>query len=154
MFWLGITKTQADRLCLLPRYIDRSIVPQSHPYLTNKNHLGPLATDWESEIRSFDKKRADTFKHYVVAMRRVLEQLSKVLEGESQAIFIVGHSQWNGNMIPTADLFTELSSDWFDTVEHFWYPIKNRYMSYSRHNGANIDKEYVLVFRRIEGGKA
>jgi hypothetical protein len=37
---------------------------------------------------------------------------------------------------------------WFDAVDYYSYPVRNRYMSYSRHNGATIDREYVLVFSR------
>jgi hypothetical protein len=34
--------------------------------------------------------------------------------------------------------------------QEYWYPVKNRHMSYGRRNGANIDREYVLVFRRTD----
>jgi hypothetical protein len=45
-------------------------------------------------------------------------------------------------------LFVELAGPTISLAEHLWYPVVNRYMSYARHNGANIDREYVLVFKK------
>lgn len=53
-------------------------------------------------------------------------------------------------MIPTSKLFVELAGPSMVLAEHLWYPVTNRYMSYSRHNDASIDKEYVLVFKRAK----
>ena len=62
---------------------------------------------------------------------------------------VVGNGKWNGEEIPTVDLFDELSGPNFQFTDCFWYPIKNRYMSYSRRNGASIDKEHVLVLHKV-----
>jgi len=66
----------------------------------------------------------------------------------SPAVLVVGHSSWNNSKIPTTELFGEIAGSAFTLREVLWYPIKNRYMSYSRHNGADINREYVLAFYR------
>jgi hypothetical protein len=69
-------------------------------------------------------------------------------EEGAPVVVVVGSSTWNGKSIPTADLFYELAGTAFEHDPPLWYPVKNRYMSYARRNGANIDKEYVVVLRR------
>ncbi len=148
MFWLGFTETQEDRLTLLPHYIGRPKVPMKHPYVAGNSVESPLAIGWENRIREVDAERANAFKHYLVAMRKSLMQIAHILHVGQHALFVVGHSTWNGDEVPTGHLFEELASPWFVIEDRLWYPVENRYMSYNRHNGANIDREYVLVFRR------
>ena len=148
MFWLGEVLDQADRLELLARYIGRPKVPQSHPFVSDAAVSTALAVEWENRIRAIDKKRADAFRHYIVGMSRCFGELAAVLDRGAPAVFVVGHSSWNSAEIPTTELFAEISGDAFELEELLWYPVKNRYMSYSRHNGADISSEYVLVLRR------
>lgn len=148
MFWLGLIENQAERLALLPRYIGRPRVAQRHPFVATEHIATPLARKWEFKMRKVSGERSNDFKHYVVAMHKTFQQLGRIITKDGYALFVVGHSAWNGSEIPTADLFVELADASFSLVEQLSYPIKNRYMSYSRHNGANIDHEYVLVFRR------
>lgn len=148
MFWLGLTASHADRLELLPRYIGRSRVNRSDALLKRKKDLGLLSTSWEEKIRGVSAVRADAFVHYIVAMKNVFTELAKIMRQGSPVIFVLGHSEWNGSRLPTSDLFVEIAADLFALEEQMLYPIKNRYMSYSRRNGADISQEYVLVFRR------
>jgi tRNA G10 N-methylase Trm11 len=148
MFWLGFTNIQEERLALLPKYIGRSQVPKSHPLLCEEEIKTPLVRSWAEHIRSVSPQRADAFRHYVLAMKKALQEISSVLESGGRAIFVVGHSSWNGQQIPTGRLFAELAEPTLSLAEHLWYPVVNRYMSYARHNGANIDREYVLVFKK------
>ena len=76
-------------------------------------------------------------------MARVFRALSRILRPGAPAIFVVGHSTWNSVEIPTSALFREISAHLFSLEKILSYPIKNRYMSYSRHNGADITVEYV-----------
>lgn len=149
MFWLGLTKSHEERLALLPRYIGRHKVPQSHPFVATEESFTPLAGEWELRMRQVSEERANAFKHYQVAMGRSLREIEKVLPVGGLAVFVVGHSTWNSSEIPTADLFAELAKPRLRLIKRLWYPVVNRYMSYSRRNGANIDKEYVLVFERV-----
>lgn len=148
MFWLGLTETHQDRLDLLPKYIGRARVPKSHPFVADGSIDTPLVKSWETMIREVSTERADSFKHYVVAMHKVFDQLGALLKPSGSAVFVVGHNSWNGRSIPTGELFVEMAGASMSLVDHFWYPISNRYMSYSRHNGASIDREYVLVMTR------
>jgi len=67
------------------------------------------------------------------------------LKPTGPAIIVVGNSRWNDTQIPTCSLVAEAASDHFDLIDSMWYPLKNRYMSFKRHNKADIDKEFVLV---------
>lgn len=149
MFWLGFTETQHKRVRLKHKYIGRPQVRVGEAAIVDETEL-PLATAlWYKKIRAESVSRANAFKDYVASMQRVFEQLGALLSAGQPAIFVVGNSNWHGQEIPTKDLLVELAQTWFEVEEVFWYPLKNRYMSYSRHNGANIDREYVLVFRRV-----
>ncbi len=86
-------------------------------------------------------------------MQRCFASLADLLPVGGKAIFVLGKSSWNGRKLPTTELFRELAAPHFRLLQHQWYPLKNRYMTYSRHNGASIDKEYVLVFERISARK-
>lgn len=148
MYWLGLTNNHDERLRLLNKYIGRPKVPRRDPLLKNGALRDALAKEWEHRIRAVSMERADAFRHYMLAMTRVFEGLSRILRPGSPAVFVVGHSSWNSAEIPTTNLFEELAGDWFYLDELLKYPVKNRYMSYKRHNGANILTEYVLVLRR------
>ncbi len=147
MYWLGLTETPDDRLALLHRYVGRPKVPQSHPF-TQATLRTRSAKQWEGRIRKVSTERADAFRHYISAMSHFFEGLGSHLRKGAPAILVVGHSDWNGTKIPTTTLFQELSGSAFDLSEVMYYPVKNRYMSYERHNKASISREYVLVLRR------
>lgn len=148
MYWLRMTDSPADRLRLLPQYIGRATVPMTHTLLAEPTPEVELIKRWEKRIRAEAPARANAFKHYVVAMHKTFHELHRLLPKGRPAIFVVGKSTWNGYSIPTADLLASLSSKWFVEQERLWYPVKNRYMSYARRNGANIDREYVIVLKR------
>jgi hypothetical protein len=148
MYWLGFTNSPSDRLTLLPRYIGRDKVSQRHPFVADGELDVPLVKAWESRIRRVRPKRADAFKHYVVAMSKALKQFASVLPAGGHVLLVLGHSSWNGQTIPASKLFAALAGPNFRLRDYLWYPVSNRYMSYDRHNGADIDKEYVLRLER------
>ena len=148
MFWLGFTRTQADRLALKAEYLGKPKVPQKDKTLARSGQLGGLAGEWHTLLQNTSPQRANAFKHYAVSMTMAFARLARVLKPDKPAVVVVGHSSWNGAEIPTIDLFLELSAAHFALVDYAWYPIRNRYMSFSRRNGANIDREYVLVMRK------
>lgn len=148
MFWLKHTKSQVDRLRLLDKYIGRPKVPRSHRLLSETTLENRLASYWEKRIRASSPDRADAFKHYIVSMGLVFNGIAQILNASRPAVFVVGHSSWNGTELPTTDLFQEIAGSQFSLQELLCYPVKNRYMSYSRHNDANISMEYVLAFRK------
>jgi SAM-dependent methyltransferase len=148
MFWLGLTENQEARLRLLKSYIGRPKVAHSDPLLQKASIDTDLAKYWDARIRQLAPRRADAFRHYIASMSLVFTRLAEVLQPGRLAIFIVGHSTWNGTEIPTTELFTEVARGGFSIESVLTYPVKNRYMSYSRHNGADISTEYILVMRR------
>jgi len=145
MFWLGLTNSQAEREKLLPGYIGRPHIPAKDPLFSLPWDPPPLARAWEERMRAVVPRRADDFRHYVQAMHRSFSSFARVVRFGGPMLMVVGHSSWNGDRIPTGRLFAELASD-FALEDTLYYPVKNRYMSYARHNEASIDKEYVLVF--------
>jgi hypothetical protein len=148
MFWLGHTVSQSERLALLPDYIGRPKVALSNPLLAEPWKPSALADEWERKIHEQQEGRASDFRHYVQAMTKVFGQLAIRMSPGRPAIFVLGQSRWNGEQIPTEELIAELARPDFTLQEVLSYPVKNRYMSYSRHNEANINREYVLVLRR------
>jgi hypothetical protein len=150
MFWMGLTADQTVRLELLPRYIGRPRIRASHPLLAEPWPTEGLAAEWEREIAAVDTQRATDFRHYMLAMSRVFRRVAERTERGAPVIMVIGHSAWNGGRIPTLQLFEEIAQQWFGTDETLWYPVQNRYMSYSRRNGASIDREHVIVLRRTE----
>lgn len=150
MFWLGFTKTQEERLELMRSYVGRSAIPQKELYPFDDHQLGSLATDWESRMRKSSIRRANAFRHYAVSMKEAFNQFARHLKDDKPVVMVVGNSKWNGSEIPTAELFAEFAAPDLRLTDRFWYPVKNRYMSYSRRNGASIDKEHVLVMQKVE----
>ena len=148
MFWLGFTKTQEARLELMRSYVGRSAIPQKELYPPDEHQLGSLAADWESNMRKSSIGRANAFRHYAVSMKLAFNQFARCVKDDKPVVMVVGNSKWNGSEIPTAELFAELAAPDLRLTDRFWYPVKNRYMSYSRRNGASIDKEYVLVMQK------
>jgi hypothetical protein len=150
MFWLDLTKTHEHRLQLLDQYLGRPHVPQRHRFVLNTELLSwEQAAANERRMREQTPRRADEFRHYCIGMSRTFARLAEVLRPGSPAIFVVGNSRWKGSDLDTSNLLAELSRPAFRLDDHLWYPVRNRHMSYGRHNGANIDREYVLVLRRI-----
>jgi hypothetical protein len=148
MYWLDLVRDHQERLSLLPQYIGRFRVSRKHPFLATPNLKSGFAQRWHRIIEKEDPEAADAFTHYAVAMQKCFASLSTKLRPNSKAIFVIGKSSWNGRTLPTTKLFEEVAMPYFRLREQFWYPIKNRYMTYSRRNGASIDTEHVLVFRR------
>ena len=130
-------------------YVGRPSIALKDTYTDEDSPLGSLASHWESKIRTASTARANAFKHYSVSMKLVFNQFVRVLKDDKLVVMVVGNSKWNGIEIPTAELFAVLAGANVRLIDCFWYPVKNRYMSYSRRNGASIDKEYVLVLQKV-----
>jgi hypothetical protein len=147
MFWLDLTKTQADRLALQPSYIGKHRVAASNPILRAPWSPSPDAQNWLDRMEEQSPARARDFRAYMTSMDAVFDRWADLLPSGGLAVCVVGRSTWNGADVPTDQLFMELAHGRFDLADHLTYPVKNRYMSYARHNGANINEEHVLVLR-------
>ena len=149
MYWLDLVNNRGEQLLLRPQYIGRNRVAKSDPVVSNSRLTSDLAVYWETKFASQNPQRAADFKHYVLSMMKCLTGIGRLLDAGRHAIFVVGQNSWNGHQLPTVDLFNEMAAPQFHLVEQYWYPIKNRYMTYSRHNNANINKEYILVYEKL-----
>lgn len=150
MFWLGMTRTQSDRLELLEDYLGRPKVPERHPYVSSDRLDLPRVQNVEAKMREVSAERANAFKHYAIGMSRAFKSMARRMDAGAKCVLVVGHSSWNGGSINTSQLMADLAWPHFVLSERLFYPVKNRYMSYERHNGANIDREHVLVFERAK----
>ncbi|MDE0096810.1 MAG: DNA methyltransferase [Gammaproteobacteria bacterium] len=148
MYWLGLVKNRQDRLALRSKYIGRQQVAKSDPIIIRTTLQSSLAKKWEKRMAEHSEQRARDFKHYVLSMTQTIAGLSGLLKDGGKAVFVVGKNSWNDYEIPTVELFDEIVGNKFKLIDRYWYPIKNRYMTYTRHNNANIDKEYVLVYEK------
>jgi hypothetical protein len=146
-FWLGHVQTQSERERAIPDYIGRPHIAQKDPVFKLEWKPRGMVAKWENRIAAEAPGRASDFRHYCISMGTFFDRLANVLEEGSPVVMVVGHSSWKGVEIPTAALLAELANG-FTLSEVLHYPVKNRYMSYARHNKASIDKEYVLVFRK------
>lgn len=147
MYWLNMVRSQDDRLALIRQYIGRERVRVDNPRLkwqTPSPYLNRLLAH-AAKIRP-DRERA--LRHYCSSMDSALKQFAKVLKKDGLAVIVVGNSKWNGRRVRPTKLIEELASDSFDILERLTYRTRNRYMSYSRHNGADIDREYVIALRK------
>jgi SAM-dependent methyltransferase len=147
-YWLGLAKSHEERLVLRKGYLGQAKVRQDDEFLMRDLFAGRVVRSWEARMRKVSAERANAFHHYVNSMHAVFKELAGRLRNGAPAVFVVGHSTWNSSPLPTTTIFRELAEPWFSLRELWWYPISNRYMSYSRRNGANIDREFVLVFER------
>ncbi len=148
MYWLSFVQSQDDRLRLAPRYLGRVQVRQSNPKLRvrfDSQYVRCLI----SHARRISPGRERSITHYCASMSRVLEQIARALKPGGRAVFVVGNSKWNGRRVRATRLLTELALPYFEVASVFSYTTRNRYMSYERHNGANVNREFVLVLKKL-----
>lgn len=147
MYWLRLVESHTDRLELLPKYIGRPRVAAKNSIFDLDWQPDGLVAEWFEKINAVNTKRAADFRHYMVSMSLVFRELAGLVREGSPVVMVVGESSWQGEAIPTGKLLEAVAHPRFKLDERLWYPIKNRYMSYTRHNGADIAHEHVLVFR-------
>lgn len=151
MYWLGFVHDREERLRLRCQYIGRHGVRKSERLVARPTASETLAGQWEAKLNERSEARGIAFRHYVNAMTKCIEGMAKVLKEGGKAVFVVGKNTTScGLTIPSTEILDEIAGKRFELGERSWYPVKNRYMTYARRNGANIDKEYVLVYERKE----
>ena len=147
MYWLDLVKSHEERLELAPRYLGRFQIRQSNPKLKiefSSAYVKRLIA--HAAKVSAAQQRAVT--HYCASMQRALEHIARILKPRGKAVFVVGNSKWNGRRIRATKLLGEIAKDHFEIAETLSYTSRNRYMSYERHNGANVNREYALVLKK------
>lgn len=146
-YWLGLVASTEHRNTLASRYIGRVSVRTDNSRLTC-TFSSTYINDLLAHARSISPQRERTLKHYSVSMQLALNQMARALKDTGHAILVLGNSKWNGRRVRATRLVSELASAAFDVVDSRSYPTTNRYMSYERANGADVNREYVLVLRK------
>jgi hypothetical protein len=150
MYWLGLIASASDRLAILPRYIGRHNISLSQ--LREEGEGGvirsKLGRQWHRRLAVEYPNTARNLLHYSLSMARVPDRFLEVVRPGGRVIVVVGDSQIRGQPFSTGKLIGELAPKQLALGNVLWYPIENRYMSYSRQNGASIKMEQVLCFQR------
>ena len=147
MYWLDLVTSHEERLELAPRYLGRSNVRTDHPALDTtfeSSYVNRLI----AHAGKISEARRRTIVHYCASLQSALSEMSVLLRRGGVAILVVGNAKWNGRRVWASRLVIELSRPYFTVKDSYRYASKNRYMSYSRHNGANVNWEHVVVLTK------
>jgi SAM-dependent methyltransferase len=152
MYWLGLTARREERLDLMPRYIGRDRIGLKH--LPTADSPGVTVADaWLPRFSGIRPDRERAFRHYCDGMARSLGRMADVVAPGGPIVIVAGDVRFCGVQVSMLELMKDLAGERLVIADHLWYPIRNRYMSYSRNNEANIAADHVLVFReRVERG--
>jgi hypothetical protein len=148
MFWLDFVKSQEERLKLRPKYIGHDKVAR-----TKRSMAWKTSSDYVSALLrhagEISPSRESAFRHYASSMQLALGKMAQVLSSGRRAIIVFGNAKWNGKKVVPTKLLRELAGDQFKVEDHLTYTSKNQYMSYDRHNSARVNREHVLVLKRV-----
>jgi SAM-dependent methyltransferase len=151
MYWLGLTDQRSERLALMARYIGRDRVGGNH--FAEKTADARLVADlWMTRFPDIKPERERAFRHYCDGMSRSLARMLDVVVPGGPIMIVAGDVRFCGVQVSMLELMKDLAGKRLVVSDHFWYPIVNRYMSYSRRNEANIAADHVLVFRGVDRG--
>ena len=148
MYWLGFTKNHSERLKIRRQYIGRPNIGVRDPVIQRSKELGRISMYWYQKMVRKSQQRATAFLHYIISMKDAVSNIASTVSTGGTVIFVMGHSNWDGHELPTSDMLLEMCDTNFDVIERLWYPLRNRYMSFSRHNKASIGEEHVLILMR------
>lgn len=147
MYWLGLTNQRAERLALMSRYIGRDRVGENHfPSGSATATATAVANRWMKRFPDIQPVRERSFRHYCDGMSRALAKMSDIVTPGGPIVIVVGDVRFCGVDVSMLELMKDLAGERLVIADHLWYPIMNRYMSYSRRNEANIAADHVLVF--------
>lgn len=148
MYWLGLTSHRVERLALMARYIGRDRVGENH-FPAEKAAATRVADTWITRFPGIQPVRERAFRHYCDGMARSLAKMLDIVVPGGPIVIVAGDVRFCGVPVSMLELMKDLAGDRLRVADHLWYPIMNRYMSYSRRNEANIAADHVLVFRSI-----
>jgi hypothetical protein len=148
MFWLGLTRTIADRFSLMGRYLGRDGVSEQQMNCIDwSSHGVDVAKQWLADVVTIKPARRRAFIHYCAGMADAFARLAEITRSSKPIVVVAGDVRFNKRQISMTQLLSDLGHPWLSLVEQFWYSLANKYMSYERRNGANIDTDHVLVYR-------
>ena len=146
-FWLGLTATVAERREIKPRYLGHDRLGERQAANVDENHGTEIGRRWLARLKPVKPERARAFLHYCSGMSEALVRFTEIVRASKPIVLVVGNVRFCGAHISMPDLLTQLAAPHLDLVDRLWYPLVNRYMSYERKHGADIDVDHVLIFR-------
>lgn len=147
MYWLNLVSSQRDRLELMPAYIGRDRIGGCHLPDPDALRAAAIANRWLVQFPDLKPERERAFRHYCDGMSRSMSRMSDLVRPGGKVVIVAGDVTFGRQPVSMLQLMTDLADDDLELVDHLWYPIKNRYMSYARKNEANIAADRVIVFR-------
>lgn len=147
-FWLKLVKTQDEYLTYYSKYIGRRRVKRAE---RNPNFAFDLDSLNEclANVREHNADQAEILTTYFIEMRYTLSKLATVLQSGNHLLLFIGDSQSARQTVHTHEYIRHFASQHFDLITEFSYNIPNRFMSYERHNGANIKVEWGFIFKKV-----
>jgi adenine-specific DNA methylase len=142
--WLRLVANDGSLRRLPARYIGHRAWGSEE--LENIEIGDSLLDEVRLRIREIDYRRARAFVRYCNQMRQVLVRAYDVLPRRSRFIAIIGRSRVGRYVVPTDRIIVQLARG-FELEDEHIYPLRNRFMSYTRHNGADIAEEHIIVLR-------
>jgi len=147
MYWLGLTRDSEARLTLGARYLGRVRVPIRDLGACSSESALKTSQEWLTRFGVIHRSRTQAFHHYCVGISETMRRLDTLVKQKGSIIFVLGNATFSGVPVDLCNLFASLAPKTWTMTDRRWYPVRNRYMSYSRHNGANIDREELIIFR-------
>jgi hypothetical protein len=151
MYWLGLTSQRSERLTLMGRYIGRDRVGENHFPTESATKVAKAVADrWMPRFPGIKNTRERAFRHYCDGMSRSLARMMEIVTPGGPIVIVAGDVRFCGVEVSMLELMNDLTGERLKIADHLWYPIMNRYMSYSRRNEANIAADHVIVFRSAD----
>jgi len=104
---------------------------------------------WHVRLQKRSEGSARAAAAYFSELTAALGGLAPLLCRDGHLVLLVGDVRLQGIRIPLVETLASLLSPRFRLVGFYRYALRNRYMSYKRHNGKGIISETALVFKRM-----
>jgi hypothetical protein len=145
MAWLKLIDTHEQFVGLANRYIGHRAIGTE---ASEEDQWGePYVDRIRKKLLEVDYKRARSFIKYCKQMHGFFAHAALRMRRGSALVMVVGDNTTAGIKI-SADRVMKILAQPLTLTEQHSYSLRNRYMTYSRHNGASIGSERILVFRR------
>jgi hypothetical protein len=145
MAWLSLIDTHADFLTLSRKYIGHRITGKEPV------EIEPFGDPYIDRIRKsllhIDYRRARAFIRYCHQMHAFFGHAALHMHKKAKLVTVIGDNTVAGIRI-LSDRVMSAVAEPLTLSEQHTYPLRNRYMTYTRHNGADICAERILVFSR------
>jgi DNA modification methylase len=146
-YWLRQAQDQDEYLQWYHHYIGRRRI-----LLKDRDNYTPFdineLDNLISILRNGREKRARAMHNYFASLETSLGQIAQVLRPGGTFVMFIGNSITGNHEINSHSFAKELAARYFEYEIEFSYEIRNRYMRYTRHNGADIDTEWVMIFNK------